>query len=71
MIEENYYVKVVVDGVVVPDSNLCGGSPTASACTYKVGLELCGTFIVFHFFFSALFTIIKSARLDLKILTTD
>ncbi|XP_052805044.1 fibrocystin-L-like isoform X2 [Mya arenaria] len=35
MQEENYYVKVVVDGQAVPDGALCGGNPTSSSCTYK------------------------------------
>lgn len=36
MAEEDHYVKVVVDGVAVPDSSLCGGNPTSSSCTHKV-----------------------------------
>ncbi|KAJ0054901.1 hypothetical protein NL108_007111 [Boleophthalmus pectinirostris] len=31
-----YYVKVTVDGVPIPDSNLCGGKWWSSACVYLV-----------------------------------
>ena len=36
MAEEDYYVKVVVDGSAVPDDDLCWGNPTSSSCRYKV-----------------------------------
>ena len=36
MNEDEYYIKVVVDGVVVPDSSLCGGYTRGADCTYKV-----------------------------------
>ena len=36
MSDENYYVKVQVDGVAVPDAELCGGNPTSNRCRYKV-----------------------------------
>ena len=36
MAEEDYYVKVVVDGSAVDDSALCSGDPTSSSCRYKV-----------------------------------
>ena len=36
MSEENYFVKVMVDGKAVADGNLCGGSPTSSNCRYRV-----------------------------------
>ena len=36
MAEEDYYVKLVVDGSAVPDDDLCWGNPTSSSCRYKV-----------------------------------
>ena len=40
MSDENYYVKVQVDGVAVPDAELCGGNPTSNRCRYKVSVTL-------------------------------
>lgn len=34
--EEDYYVKVVVDGEPVSDSLLCNGRPTSNDCTHSV-----------------------------------
>jgi hypothetical protein len=36
MLEEDHYVKVKVDGIVVEDADLCNGNPKGSKCTYKV-----------------------------------
>ena len=39
MSEENYYVKVMVDGVAVSNSDLCGGNPWSNNCKYRVSLR--------------------------------
>ena len=36
MSEEDYYVKVMVDGKAVPDDDLCRGNPTSNNCRHKV-----------------------------------
>lgn len=36
MAEEDHFVKVVVDGKRIEDTDLCNGNPTGSKCTYKV-----------------------------------
>ena len=36
MKEEDHYVRVVVDGLPVPDSALCDGNPYGAKCTFKV-----------------------------------
>lgn len=46
--EEDYYVKVVVDGEPVPDSLLCNGRPTSSDCTHSV-MHLSLSFHLFLF----------------------
>ena len=38
MSDEDYYVRVMVDGVPVSDSDTCGGNPFSNNCKFRVSL---------------------------------
>ena len=40
MLDENYYVKVMVDGVAVDDADLCNGNPWSNNCRYRVSSHI-------------------------------
>ena len=46
MPDDEYYVKVSVDGVQVDDGDLCDGSPTSADCKFQVTYSV--VFVLHH-----------------------